>query len=357
MMNICQVNLAGRAYPIYIGENLLNNLTDLLSKHIVGKQVMVVTNQTLENLYLPKLRQALKDYQCSETILPDGEQYKDFTQLQTILDNLLANQHHRNTTLIALGGGVVGDITGFAAAIYQRGVAFIQMPTSLLAQVDASVGGKTAINHRLGKNMIGAFHQPNAVIIDIAVLLTLPEREYRAGLAEVIKYGLLGDAGFFEWIEKNAKAILAKEATVLLSMIERCCQIKAEIVAEDEKEISGRRALLNLGHTFAHAIEVVYGYENILHGEAVAQGLFLAAKLSHQLENLTNSEVQRIYNCLESLGFKPEYFTEQTADKLIHVMHLDKKVEAKELTFVLMKEIGGAVVCKGVAENQVRKVF
>lgn len=254
-MKTLQVELGERSYPIYIGDNLLGN-ADLFKPHIHGQQVMVVSNETVAPLYLEKTLYALRDFDCQSVILPDGEQYKNLQVLNTIFDALLENRFDRHCTLVALGGGVVGDMTGFAAASYQRGVDFIQIPTTLLAQVDSSVGGKTGVNHPLGKNMIGAFHQPQCVIADIASLDTLDDRQLSAGIAEIIKYGLLGDVEFFDWLESNMDKLMARDSEALAWAIERSCQDKADVVAADEKE-SGKRALLNLGHTFGHAIERV----------------------------------------------------------------------------------------------------
>ena len=278
------IDLGERSYPIYIGENIASDGA-LFAKHIVSRQTLVVSNETVAALYLEPITKALRNYQCDVLLLPDGEQYKNLTVLNKIFDMLLEKKHQRSTTLLALGGGVICDMTGFAAACYQRGVAFIQIPTTLLAQVDASIGGKTAVNHSLGKNMIGAFHQPRCVIVDINTLQSLPDREYRAGVAEIIKAALICDAEFFVWLEQNSAKILAKDKVALVYAIARACEIKASIVAADETETEGVRALLNLGHTFGHAIEQVFGYGQWLHGEAVAMGLVLAADLSVALGN------------------------------------------------------------------------
>jgi 3-dehydroquinate synthase len=269
-MNTLFVDLGDRSYPIKIGRRLFITPT-LLTEHIHGRQVMIVSNTTVAPLYLAAVTGMLSDFNVNSVIIPDGEEYKTLDTLNTIFTALLDNRFNRGCTLIALGGGVVGDITGFAAASYQRGVAFVQIPTTLLAQVDSSVGGKTGVNHPLGKNMIGAFHQPNCVLIDTDTLDTLDDRQLAAGLAEVIKYGLIKDSGFFAWLEKNMTAIKARDKRALAYAIERSCTLKAEIVAADERE-SGQRALLNLGHTFGHAIETGTGYGNWLHGEAVAAG-------------------------------------------------------------------------------------
>lgn len=335
------VELGERSYPIHIGSHLLANV-ELFMPHIRGKQVCIVTNQTVAPLYLKNLLDTLKDYQIDVVELPDGEQYKNLQTLSQIYDQLLRSRHHRTTTLIALGGGVVGDMTGFAAATFQRGVDFIQVPTTLLAQVDSSVGGKTGVNHPLGKNMIGAFHQPNAVIVDTDVFDTLPPREFAAGLAEVIKYGLIADADFFRWLEHNLKNLLALDVDALSYAIERSCAIKAEIVAEDERE-SGIRALLNLGHTFGHAIEVAQGYGSWLHGEAVAVGMVMAADLSCRMEWLSNDDVVRVTDIVSAAGL-PVQPPSMSPEQFLHHMAGDKKVLDGQLRLVLLKTIGQAEI-------------
>ncbi|HEY7885092.1 MAG TPA: 3-dehydroquinate synthase, partial [Cellvibrionaceae bacterium] len=279
-MKTLKVELGERSYPIYIGEQLLEDKT-LLTQHIQGRQVCIVTNKTVAPLYHEKLLASLSDYDVTTVALPDGEQYKNLDTLNLIFDQLLSARHNRTTTVIALGGGVVGDMAGFAAACYQRGVNFIQVPTTLLSMVDSSVGGKTGVNHALGKNMIGAFYQPQAVIADVSVLQSLPTRELAAGLAEVIKYGLISDADFFVWLEQNIKALLAMEVEALSYAVLRSCENKAAVVAADERE-GGIRAILNLGHTFGHAIETAEGYGVWLHGEAVAAGMVMALDLSQR---------------------------------------------------------------------------
>ncbi|OHC45509.1 MAG: 3-dehydroquinate synthase, partial [Pseudomonadales bacterium RIFCSPLOWO2_02_FULL_63_210] len=277
-MQTLQVDLAERSYPIYIGADLLRR-TDLLAPHIIGRQVAVVTNETVAPLYLDTLKAALGGYAVTAIVLPDGEAFKTWETLQQIFDGLLGARHDRHTTVIALGGGVVGDMAGFAAACYQRGVNFIQIPTTLLSQVDSSVGGKTGINHPLGKNMVGAFYQPQAVLIDTTSLATLPVRELSAGLAEVIKYGLICDEPFLSWLEQHMPALRALDQEALTAAIERSCAAKARIVGADERE-AGLRATLNLGHTFGHAIETQQGYGVWLHGEAVAAGTVMALEMS-----------------------------------------------------------------------------
>ena len=339
-MKTLNVSLASRSYPIYIGDGLLD--ADLIRRHIRASQVMVVTNETIAPLYLDRVVKSLDGLSVDTLVLPDGERFKNLTVLETIFDALLLKRHSRTTTLVALGGGVIGDMTGFAAACYQRGVDFIQVPTTLLAQVDSSVGGKTAVNHVRGKNMIGAFYQPKAVVIDTQVLSTLPPRELGAGIAEVIKYGLIRDDPFFLWLEKNMAALVAGEPEALAFAIERSCQNKAEVVAADETE-QGDRALLNLGHTFGHAIETATGYSEWLHGEAVAVGMLMAAEFSARLGWLDADAVARTRALLEAAQL-PVTPPAMTAQQFMDLMALDKKVLDGQLRLVLMKQIGKAVV-------------
>ncbi len=341
-MQSLSVDLGARSYPILIGDGLIDR-ADLFKPYFGRGKVVVVTNPTIGAHYLSRLRASLRAAGVPEPIvisLPDGEAYKNFETLNLIYDALLKNRCDRKTTLIALGGGVIGDMTGFAAATYQRGVPFIQIPTTLLSQVDSSVGGKTGINHPLGKNMIGAFYQPELVLADTTTLNTLPDRELSAGLAEVIKYGLLGDAKFFDWLETNIKKLLARDAAALAYAINRSCEMKAEIVAADERE-TGRRALLNLGHTFGHAIEAVMGYGNWLHGEAVAVGMIMAAKLSHQIGLLDAQSVVRIQALIAASGL-PTQAPKFDGDHFIAIMSGDKKAEGGQIRFVLLKKIGEA---------------
>ncbi|MEX1033284.1 MAG: 3-dehydroquinate synthase [Cellvibrionaceae bacterium] len=344
-MHTVEVDLGDRRYPIYIGPGVLND-GSLLHPHIRGKQVCIVTNTTVAPLYLGPVQAALAGYQVAVVELPDGEQHKNLLTLNQIYDALLAAGHHRTTTLIALGGGVVGDMTGFAAATYQRGVDFIQIPTTLLAQVDSSVGGKTGVNHALGKNMIGAFHQPRAVIADTAVLGSLPKREFAAGLAEVVKYGLIADTGFFAWLETELDALLNQDPDALAYAIERSCAIKADIVARDERE-TGIRAWLNLGHTFGHAIETAQGYGNWLHGEAVAAGMIMALDLSRRLGWLDRSVQQRLQVMLSRIGLpnRPPQIDEA---RFISLMAGDKKVLDGKIRLVLLEDIGRVVVTTDV---------
>lgn len=342
-MKTLQVDLGVRSYPIYIGQALLGQAT-LVTKHIKGQQVLVVSNQTVARLYLEKTLTAFTDFKTASVILPDGEEYKNLDVLNKIFDTLLKQRFDRYSTLVALGGGVVGDMAGFAAACYQRGVPFIQIPTTLLAQVDSSVGGKTGVNHSLGKNMIGAFYQPQCVVIDTDTLQTLDNRQLSAGLAEVIKYGLINDLEFFDWLETRMEALLARDSQALSFAIARSCQNKAKIVAEDERE-SGRRALLNLGHTFGHAIETGLGYgQQCLHGEAVAIGTCLAAQFSAQLGWISEAEVTRIRTLFEKAALPtqmPEGFTTQ---QMLDLMQVDKKVRAGKINLVLLQGIGKALI-------------
>jgi 3-dehydroquinate synthase len=331
------VELGERSYPIVIGNGLLRGGFDL-SAHLGGPDCLVVTNETVEPLYLEPLLADLSGKQVRAIALPDGEAYKTLETVEDILDTLVEGGANRDTTLVALGGGVVGDITGFAAACYMRGVDFIQVPTTLLAQVDSSVGGKTGVNHASGKNLIGAFHQPRAVLIDTDTLQTLPDRELRAGLAEVIKYGAIVDAEFFAWIEDNLDALIGCDAGALAVAIRRSCELKAAIVADDERE-SGRRAILNFGHTFGHAIERCQGYGEWLHGEAVAAGMVMAAKLSGE----DAAAAERIRKLLERAGL-PTRPPAIAASDLLAAMGMDKKVRKKQLRFVLLRELGNAFV-------------
>ncbi|MEE8428749.1 MAG: 3-dehydroquinate synthase [Gammaproteobacteria bacterium] len=341
-MKTLQVKLAERAYPIYIGSGLLRR-PELLTPHISGRQVMVVTNETVAPLYLEVLRSSLRSFQCKQVILPDGEEHKNLETLNRIFDALLENRFNRGCTLIALGGGVVGDITGFAAASYQRGVPFIQIPTTLLAQVDSSVGGKTGVNHRLGKNMIGAFYQPRCVLADIVTLDTLDDRQFRAGLAEAIKYGLIRDADFFDWLEANMDGLLTRDPELLAYAIERCCKNKADIVAADELE-TGVRALLNFGHTFGHAIETATGYTSWLHGEAIAAGMCLAADLSARHGWMARGDVNRSEALLKRAALPIRPPADLDSRRFQELMAVDKKTVDQGLRLVLLKGIGNAFV-------------
>ncbi|RDH88308.1 MAG: 3-dehydroquinate synthase [endosymbiont of Seepiophila jonesi] len=342
VVNRLEVDLGERRYPIYIGAGIHAN-ADYYRPHISGTQVMVVTNETIAPLYLKNTLQALDGFEVASVILPDGEQFKTLEVLSRIYTALLEQRFTRKCTLIALGGGVIGDMTGFAAASYQRGVPFIQVPTTLLSQVDSSVGGKTGVNHPLGKNMIGAFYQPKAVLADITTLNTLDDRQLASGISEVIKYGLINDRPFFEWLEANMDALLAREPEALTYAIERSCQDKAEVVAADEKE-AGQRALLNLGHTFGHAIETGMGYGEWLHGEAVAAGMCMAADLSHRLGWLEGKDLERTCRLIEQAGLPTDPPKALSSEQFMALMAVDKKVLDGKLRLVLLHGIGESVV-------------
>lgn len=339
-MKQLQVELGERSYPIYIGENLLMQ-SDLLDRHIKSKQVVIVTNTTVAALYLETVVQKLTAYQVETVVLPDGEQYKTLDYVASIFTALLEKKFSRNATLIALGGGVIGDMGGFAAACYQRGIPFIQIPTTLLAQVDSSVGGKTGVNHALGKNMIGAFYQPQAVIADTIVLDTLDDRQFSAGLAEVIKYGLIADAEFFVWLENNAQKLVVRNKEALAYAIEKSCATKARIVGEDEFE-SGVRATLNLGHTFGHAIETGTGYGEYLHGEAVAIGMCQAAELSRRLGWLNEADVERIMAVLKQVSLPVTPPKNMSTARYIELMAVDKKNIDGAIRVIALESIGKA---------------
>ena len=337
------VHTPSHSYPIIIGRHLLDQAADLLKPYLKHSAV-VITNDTVASLYLGKLNQQLDrlGIQHFSIVLPDGEAYKDWQSLNQIFDRLMEQRAERKTTLLALGGGVIGDMVGFAAACYQRGVPFVQIPTTLLSQVDSSVGGKTAINHPLGKNMIGAFYQPQIVLADLSSLSTLPPREFSAGMAEVIKYGLLGDAGFIGWLEDNMSALMSQEETVLAQAVEHCCRMKAEIVASDEKE-QGIRTWLNLGHTFGHAIEAEMGYGVWLHGEAVAAGIVLACRLSEQLGQISAADTERVIRLLQqaNLPTEPPRFA---FDRWLEHMQHDKKVSSGVMQFITLERLGRAAI-------------
>ena len=355
-MHSLNVALGDRAYAIHIGRGLLEQAGRILPC-LKTQRVAIVTNDVVGPLYLERLRRALEGagVVVSTVVLPDGEAHKDWQTLNRIFDMLLAERCERSTTLIALGGGVVGDMGGFAAACYQRGMPFIQIPTTLLAQVDSSVGGKTAINHPLGKNMIGAFYQPRLVLADIDTLDTLPDRELSAGLAEVIKYGLIRDPEFLAWIETHLDRLLARDTAALAFAIERSCRNKAEVVAADETE-RGERALLNLGHTFGHAIETGTGYVGWLHGEAVAVGMLMAAEVSLRLGWLDENELARIEGLLIRAGL-PVQGPGLPVDEMLHWMAGDKKVSGGRLRLVLLQGIGRAVVTAEVPPSVLRAVI
>lgn len=353
MMQTLNVSLGARTYPIHIGMGLLAK-ADLILPHLASKQVVIVTNTTVAPLYLEKVAQPLIEQGVNivEIILPDGERYKNDETLNLIYDALIENRCERSVTLIALGGGVIGDLTGYAAATYLRGVAFIQIPTTLLSQVDSSVGGKTGINHPQGKNMIGAFYQPKLVLADINTLRTLPERELSAGMAEVIKYGLIRDAQFFEWLEANANAVMGLNEDETTYAVYRSCENKAEVVAADERE-AGERALLNLGHTFGHAIENAMGYGVWLHGEAVAAGTMIAADLSKRLGWLEAQDVSRIEQLFEKVKL-PTKAPVLGIEKYINLMGLDKKVQNGKIRLVLQQGIGKSVITSDYDVDQLK---
>ncbi|MEQ1620668.1 MAG: 3-dehydroquinate synthase [Methylococcales bacterium] len=341
-MKTLHVELGARSYPIYIGAGLLDK-PELLTQHIKSKQVAIVTNETIAPLYLDKLVSNLAHFSVETVILPDGEQFKTLEYVGKVFDKLLANKFSRNSTLIALGGGVIGDMGGFAAACYQRGIAFIQIPTTLLAQVDSSVGGKTGVNHPLGKNMIGAFYQPQVVIADADVLDTLDDRQLSAGLAEVIKYGLIRDLEFFEWLEHNIEALLARDKRALAFAIERSCANKAEVVEQDEME-TGLRATLNLGHTFGHAIETGMGYGEYLHGEAIAIGTCQAADLSKRKGWLDDDDVERIIRVFKKARLPVTPPADLDVERFIDLMAVDKKNVDGQIRLILLAQIGEATL-------------
>lgn len=355
-MQTLTVGLGERSYPIHIGQGLLGR-AELLQKHLPRKRAAIITNTTVAPLYLEKLQQTLQALGVSSVsvVLPDGEEYKTGETLNLIYDALLSNRCERTTPLIALGGGVIGDMTGFAAATYLRGVPFIQIPTTLLAQVDSSVGGKTGINHALGKNMIGAFYQPQLVLADTDTLNTLPDEELSAGMAEVIKYGLIRDMPFLEWLEQNMDQLMVRDTAALQYAIARSCENKAEVVAADERE-SGERALLNLGHTFGHAIESGMGYGNWLHGEGVAAGTIMAADLSQRLGWISAQDVERVRKLFERAKL-PVIAPDIGTDKYLELMGLDKKVEGGKIRFVLLRQIGKAVVYGDVPPELLRQTL
>lgn len=355
-----QVGLGHRSYPIRIDSGLLANAVECLRPYLTGHQVMLVSNETVAPLYLEPLVAQLEkagDWQISRLVLPDGEQYKTLAVVSQIYDALLEKRYSRNATLIAVGGGVIGDMVGFAAATYQRGIPFIQVPTTLLSQVDSSVGGKTGVNHPAGKNMIGAFHQPGCVLIDVDTLRTLPEREFSAGLAEVIKYGLIADADFFDWLESNMTALRSRDSAALTEAIARSCECKARIVAEDEFETLGLRALLNLGHTFGHAIETAQGYGQWLHGEAVAAGMLLAARLSVSVAGFPLADVERVQVLLQQAGLPVLPPAGMGAEDFLRHMAVDKKNVDGRLRLILLRQVGDAFVTDVVQAAAIRALF
>ena len=355
-MRTVTVGLGARAYPIHIGEGLLAR-ADLILPHLPQRKVSVVTNTTVAALYLDSFSATLRGagVEIVPVVLPDGEEYKNWQTLNAIFDALLSNRCERKSAIIALGGGVVGDLAGFAASSYQRGVPFIQVPTTLLAQVDSSVGGKTAINHPLGKNMIGAFYQPGMVLADTAMLHTLPARELSAGLAEVIKYGLIMDLPFLGWLEANIGKLNERDPAALAYAVTRSCENKAAVVAADERE-TGERALLNLGHTFGHAIEAGLGFGTWLHGEAVAAGTMLAARLSERMGLLTEADVRRVADLFVRAGL-PVEAPLLGQDRYLELMGHDKKVENGKLRLVLLQSLGKAYMTSDFDLQELREVL
>ena len=352
-MQELKIDLGARSYPIYIGDGLLSR-SDLFGRHIGSGALAIVTNTTVAPLYLETLKQALPARRVLDVVLPDGEQFKTLATVERVLDALATARFNRDSAVLALGGGVVGDMAGFAASCYQRGIAFVQVPTTLLAQVDSSVGGKTGVNHPAGKNLIGAFHQPVCVIADTATLGTLPERELRSGIAEVIKHGMLGDAQFFAWIESNIERLLARDREALAFAIRRSCEIKASIVGIDERE-SGPRALLNLGHTFGHAIEAATAYSGWLHGEAVGAGLVMASDLSQRLGWIDQSELRRVRALLQKAGLARSA-PQIGAQRALEFMGMDKKVRDDRIRLVLLKPLGAAVLAADYPADVLRSV-
>lgn len=351
---IINMDLANQHYPIYIGSDLLIN-AELLQSAISGSQVLIISNAKIAELYLAKLKKVYQNLQCDHVLLPDGEQYKNLDTVNLIFNALVEKKHRRNTTLLALGGGVIGDMTGFAAACYMRGVNYLQFPTTLLAQVDASVGGKTGVNHPLGKNMIGAFYQPNAVFIDITTLQSLPDRVFHEGFAEIIKYGLIQDAEFFNWLQQNANNLLQKDKTCLEWAIKRSCEIKAALVMADERE-QGVRAFLNFGHTFGHAIESCLGYGSWLHGEAVAIGMLLATDLSIQMGYLEKDVLQRLTQLLKTFHLPITLPKTLNIDSLLDSITRDKKNIQGKNRFILLNGVGQAIIDDTVPLEKLTKL-
>jgi 3-dehydroquinate synthase len=342
------IALGARSYPILIGSRLLED-APLLSTYITARSLLIVTNETIAPLYLAKLQSALQGRRVATLVLPDGEQHKTLESFSRILDALVAERMNRDAAAVALGGGVIGDMVGFAAACYQRGIDYVQVPTTLLAQVDSSVGGKTGVNHPRGKNMIGAFHQPRVVLADTSTLHTLPPREYRAGMAEVVKYGFIRDAAFLQWIEANVERLIAREDAAVIHAVRRSCEIKADVVSQDERE-QGLRAILNLGHTFGHAIETASGYGNWVHGEAVAAGMAMAADMSTRLGWLQPAERDRIVQLLTRLGL-PVAPPRIGAQRGRELMGMDKKVLGGRIRLVLLQGLGRAAVVDDYPEH------
>jgi 3-dehydroquinate synthase len=353
-VNTLKVELGDRSYPILIGEGLLRQ-PELVRQHVVARDILLVSNTTVAPLYMESLADALSGHRIVEAILPDGEAHKTLTTVSRVLDVLVANRFGRDCMVVALGGGVVGDMAGFAASCYQRGVPYVQVPTTLLAQVDSSVGGKTGVNHPGGKNLIGAFHQPSAVLADTSTLATLPVRELRAGLAEVIKYGLICDAPFFDWLEANMDGLLAADPAALAHVVQRSCEIKAQIVGLDERE-QGDRALLNLGHTFGHAVESATHYTRWLHGEAIGAGLLMAAAMSHECGLIEAAPVDRLRKLLERVSLPVKIDGVPPGVALEH-MRIDKKVQSGRMRLVLLRAIGDSFVTADYSEPALQRTL
>ena len=347
-MNTLKVELGSRSYPILIGDGLLGQ-PELLRQHVPARDVLIVSNTTVAPLYLDTLSAALRPRRVVEVVLPDGESHKTLATVSRILDVLVANRFGRDCAVVALGGGVVGDMAGFAAASYQRGVSFVQVPTTLLSQVDSSVGGKTGVNHPGGKNLIGAFHQPILVLADTRTLSSLPPRELRAGLAEVIKYGLICDAAFFAWLEAHMDELLAGDPAALVHVIHRSCEIKAEIVGRDERE-QGDRALLNLGHTFGHAVESATGYKRWLHGEAIGAGMLMAAAMSRECGLMSAEDVLRVQRLIARTGL-PTYIEGVPPETALEYMRIDKKVQSGRIRLILLRKMGDAFITADYSET------
>jgi 3-dehydroquinate synthase len=357
-MDKIRVELGDRSYDISIGSNIIGRIGDNLKSFGLSPKISIVSNPTVFSLYGKRVSDSIKKagFDVITVIIPDGEEYKDLLWVQHIYDELLKHKLDRLSALVALGGGVIGDITGFAASTYMRGISYIQIPTTFLAQVDSSVGGKTGVNHKLGKNMIGTFWQPRLVWIDVETLKTLPRRELLAGFAEVIKYGVILDEGLFDFIETNREKILSLESNSLIHIIKRSCEIKAEIVSKDERE-SGLRSILNYGHTIGHAIETVTEYKRYLHGEAVAIGMYLEARLSQMLDLINRKQVFRIKDLIDSYGLPSEVPADLDINRIFSSIQLDKKVVAGELKFILPEKIGKVRIYKGITEESIREVL
>ena len=354
-MSTLTVELGERSYPIHIESGIISN-PNSIKPYLASNKAVVITNDVVKPLLLNSLLESLRDIEIDVIEIPDGEQHKNLAQFESIITRLLKNNASRDTTLIALGGGVIGDLTGFVAASFQRGMPFIQVPTTLLSQVDSSVGGKTAVNHPLGKNMIGAFYQPKAVVIDSATLNTLPANEFAAGMAEVIKYGIIYDAEFFAWLESNIDPLLQKSPEHLNYTIKKCCQIKADIVAQDERE-NDIRAILNLGHTFGHAIEAEMGFGNWLHGEAVAAGMVLACKTANKIGWMNETDLTRVIGLLKAFSLPVEKPAAMNCDDFVKHMQHDKKVKSGKIRFVIPKGIGHAVVTQDIDVSMLKNIL